>query len=295
LSDKIIKLTELSNLISSELTDIIVNDTITGYITSIIVGDNPSALSYLSGIDKRSKKLGLALNIENFNTDVSEDTLVDLINRLNKDNNCIGIIIQMPLPKSLSLQNILNTIDYRKDIDGLCYINQGRLFSGNPFIIPATAWAVDIFLANFEKNYNYDLTGKTATIIGRSNTVSKPTFHLALKRNLTVNVVHTKTVEAEKISGQSDIVIAACGVPQLIDDKWIKNGALLVDVGIHCPDGQCKLCGDVNVEKVLEKAAYVTAVPGGIGSLTNSLLFANSIKSFFMINRNKEIKFNFEM
>lgn len=294
MSDKIIKLIELSNQISSELTDMIVNDKINGYITSIIVGGDPSSLSYLSGIEKRSKKLGLALSIENFDADVAEDTIVDLIKRLNADNNCIGIIIQMPLPKSLSLNNVLNAIDYRKDIDGLSYVNQGRLFSGNPFIIPATAWAVDIFLANFEKNYNYNLSGKTVTIIGRSNTVGKPTFHLALKRNLTVNVVHTKTVDAEKVSSRSDIVIAACGVPQLIDDKWIKKGALLVDVGIHCPDGQCKLCGDVNVEKVLEKAAFVTAVPGGIGSLTNSLLFANSIKSFFMINRNKEIKFNFE-
>ncbi|HOF01599.1 MAG TPA: bifunctional 5,10-methylenetetrahydrofolate dehydrogenase/5,10-methenyltetrahydrofolate cyclohydrolase [Spirochaetota bacterium] len=294
MSDKIIKLTELSNQISSELTDIILENNIKAYITSIMVGDDPSSLSYLSGIDKRSKKLGVALNIENFDADVSEDTLVNLIDRLNKDNNCIGIIIQMPLPKQISTDKLLNAIDYRKDIDGLSYLNQGRLFSGNPFIIPATAWAVDIFLANFEKKYNFNLAGKTATIIGRSNTVGKPTFHLALKRNMTINVVHTKTVAAEKVSSQSDIVVAACGVPQLIDDKWIKKEALLIDVGIHCVDGQCKLCGDVNVEKALEKAAYITAVPGGIGSLTNSLLFANSIKSFFMINRNKEFKFNFE-
>ncbi|HOV14172.1 MAG TPA: bifunctional 5,10-methylene-tetrahydrofolate dehydrogenase/5,10-methylene-tetrahydrofolate cyclohydrolase, partial [Spirochaetota bacterium] len=186
----------------------------------------------------------------------------------------------------------------KKDLDGISYINQGMLFSGHPFLIPATAWACDITLQHIEKEYSYPLKGKNAVIIGRSLTVGKPAFHLLLQRDITPSIIHTKSVDKEMITKNADIIIATCGVPEIVTASWLKENSVVLDVGIHCIECNVnktfKLCGDVNANSALHKAMIVTAVPGGIGVVTSSLLFANALKSYYKTVNDKTIDFEFQ-
>ena len=247
---------------------------------------------------KRAENLGIDLDIIQLDKKINEKTFLTKIEKYNKNKKYSGIIIQVPIPEQIDFHEVALQIDHKKDIDCINPYNQGLLFCGKPFIIPATALAVDLSLKFISDEYSIPLKGKSAVIIGRSLTVGKPIYHLLLQRNITPTTVHTKTINTQKIASEADIVIAACGIPELITDKWIKKNAIVIDVGIHsieCDiEKKYKLCGDIDKNSVLKKASILTAVPGGIGAVTSVLIFANVVKSWYKINHNKEFYFNFE-
>ncbi len=295
----VLKLNDYSNSIKNELKVIREKIDKNLKITAIDSTGDQSYLSYLQGLKKSGEYLGINLEILNIseNDEINfKKSLISVLKKLNDDKNNYGIIVGNPLPFGISLDILACNIDYKKDIDGITYLNSGKLFSGNPFMIPATAWAVDLTLKYIEKNYSYNLSGKNAIVIGRSNIVGKPVSLLLLKRNATVTIIHTKTIKPEKISQDKDIIIACCGVRGLINQNWVKEGAIVIDVGIHCyqDDNKIKICGDVDTQSLINKAYIVTPVPNGIGSLTNTLLFANCIKSYFISEEKLEYNFEFE-
>jgi methylenetetrahydrofolate dehydrogenase (NADP+) / methenyltetrahydrofolate cyclohydrolase len=291
-----LKLNELAEIISIEIKEKSSGLKSGIKIASIIIGNDPASISYLRGMQKKALKLGMHVEIFELPENTGEHEFLEKIRILNNDNTFSGIIVQVPLPKKIDPFLLAETIDFRKDLDGINPLNQGRLFSGKPFMIPATAWAVDLTLKYIEKKYDFKLQGKNAVIIGRSLTVGKPVFHLLLQRNITPTVVHTKTVSVQEITSKADILVACCGMPEMVKDTWIRENAVIIDVGIHsieCDDKTERLCGDVKSDSVLKKASIVTAVPGGIGSLTSTLVFANALKGYFKISFKEEINFNF--
>jgi len=295
----ILKLTEYSDVIKSELKDILTRIDKKLKITAINAGEDSSYLSYLNGLKKSASLVGIELDILNIyenDKDIFKKRLLETLEKINSDKDNYGTIVGLPLPHNIDSTILSLNLDYKKDIDGISYYNAGRLFYGNPFIVPATPWAVFQTLILIEKKYGYDFSGKNCIIIGRSNSVGKPLIPLLLKKNLTVTTIHTKTKEPEKISREKDLIIACCGVKRLINNDWVKEGAIVIDVGIHCyeEDNKIKICGDVDSETILNKAYLITPVPNGIGSLTNTLLLANCIKSYFLIEKNLEYKFSFE-
>lgn len=264
----------------------------------LIAGDDPASLSYINGIKKNSEKVGIHTDIISVPYDISEEEFAEKVIEIDKDDSYSGLIIQMPLPKHINKNNISSLIDFRKDIDGVSPYNQGLLFSDRPFMVPATAKAVEIALLRLAKERNIELSGKKVLVVGRSVTVGKPVFHLLLKRNMTVTAAHTKTLNMDELALDSDIIVACCGVAELIDDNWIKPGAIVLDVGINSKfdkDGNSVICGDVNTSLAAESAEVVTAVPGGIGSLTSALLYANCLKGYYMINKKESIIFDYEV
>lgn len=297
MSGNLIKLKSLAEEISSEVKTLVKQADSHIKMVCVIVGSDPSSLSYMKGIQKRANKLGLELDILELERDINEHDFYDRIVKLNKMNEYVGIIIQMPLPPHIDKYKLSRLLDYKKDIDGITPYNQGRLFAGRPFLIPATAWAVDLALGYVSDEFDYVLQGKTAVVIGRSLTVGRPVFHLLLERNMTPTVVHTKTIDIKDEIKRHDIVVACCGVPEYVTKDIIKEDSLIIDVGIHCVDDEScdtRLCGDVKADAVLDKALGVTAVPGGIGVVTSALLFANLVKCWYKINRNEEVIFEFE-
>lgn len=295
----ILKLNEYSDIIKNELKDIINKIDKKLKITAINANEDSSYQSYLNGLRKSASLLGIELEILNIydkNKDILEKRVVNTIVDCNKDKCNYGTIVGLPLPHNINSNILSVNIEYKKDIDGITYYNAGRLFYGNPFIIPATPWAVYLTLSYMEKKYDYKFSGKNCIIIGRSNSVGKPLIPLLLKKNFTITTVHTKTESPERISQDKDVVIACCGVKKLIDKNWIKQGSIVIDVGIHCYEegNKTKICGDVDTDSILGKAYIVTPVPNGIGSLTNTLLFANCIKSYFLIEKDIEYIFEFE-
>ena len=294
--DKIIKLGFIKDKIIDELTTRISNIKDKIKLTCIIAGNDPSSMSYLSGIKKNGEKLGIDVEIVQCGTDISETDFVELLTKTN-ESSTNGILIQVPLPDQIDRFTVAKFIDFTKDVDGISPYNQGLIYYGKPFMIPATAWACDIALKDLSVQLNIPLKGKKAVVIGRSITVGKPAFHLLLKRDLTPTIVHTKTNDISEITQDADVVVASCGVAKNVKGSWVKNGAIVLDVGINCitlDNGECKICGDADADDVAEAGGYVTAVPGGIGALTSSLVFANCIKGYYKQKFNEEIVFNFE-
>lgn len=262
----------------------------------VVIGGDPASMSYINGIKKNSEKLGIKTDIISFPEEITEKELAEKILEIDHNDEYSGVILQMPLPRHIDRYTIAKLIDYRKDIDGVSPFNQGLLFNGKPFMIPATAWAVDITLMKLARERGIELAGKRAAILGRSVTVGKPVLHLLLKRDITPIITHTKTLHTEELTSECDIVVACCGVAEIVENSWIREGAMVIDVGINCKTDECKttVCGDVNAADVAENALLVTAVPGGIGSVTSALLYANCLKGYYRIHKNEEITFNFE-
>lgn len=298
MNGEIIKLKYLAEEIQAEISNKMVQIGTTIKMACVMVGDDQASLSYINGIKKNSEKLGIITDIINLPSDITELELVAQIIQLDKDDSYSGIIIQMPLPKHINKNEIASIIDFRKDIDGVSPYNQGLLFSGRSFMIPATAWAVDIALVRLARERNISLAGKKALILGRSVTVGKPAFHLLLQRDITPTIAHTKSLNVEELAQDADIIVACCGVAEMVNDTWIKPGAIILDVGINSKfnaEGKSVMCGDVHTQFTADAGAIVTAVPGGIGTLTSSLLYANCLKGYFLIHKNESIVFDFEV
>lgn len=240
----------------------------------IMVGDNSSSEVYVKNKSFACKKVGI--DFEEFFLDKSatEQELLDLIKTLNDDENVNGILLQSPVPKHIDINKAFHTILPEKDVDGFHPMNVGNLVIGEDCFISCTPYGVMKLL----EEYNIEIEGKNAVILGRSNIVGKPMVQCLLAKNATITVCHSKTKEIENIIKNADIVISAIGKPHFVTSKMIKPGAVVVDVGINrLEDGT--IVGDVEYESVSQKASYITPVPGGVGPMTIAMLLQNVVKA----------------
>ena len=249
-------------------------------LAAVLVGNNPASEIYVKNKTKKFESLGLKTDVFRLEEKVSEDELLSLINRLNNDADFHGILVQLPLPKHIDSEKVLNAIIPTKDVDGFHPENAGLLSIGKPRFIPCTPKGIMFIL----KHFNIDLNGKHVVIIGRSNIVGRPISILAsLKElgNATVTLCHSGTKDLKYFSKQADILVAALGSPQFVDSSYIKEGACLVDVGINRieVDGKSKIVGDVNQDSVTGIASSLTPVPKGIGPMTIAMLVENTVLS----------------
>ena len=243
-------------------------------LTVILIGEFAPSQIYVRNKEKNSKEVGIKSNIIKYPSDVSEKEVLNKIEELNKDKNISGILVQLPLPEQINKEKIINAINPLKDVDGFNPVNVGNLASGYKAIVPCTPLGCLLLIKKVEKN----LTGKHAVIIGRSNLNGKPMAQLLLKENCTVTVVHSKTKNLQNECLKADILVAAVGVPNLVKKDWVKNDAIVIDVGINKVDN--KIIGDVNFDEIKDKVKAITPVPGGVGPMTIACLLSNTLKCF---------------
>jgi len=237
----------------------------------VVVGDNPASAVYVRNKQKAAQKVGIDCRVLKFTDAITQGELEKVIEKLNLDIEVNGIIIQQPIPKHLNVSKLLNLLSPNKDVDGFSPFNLGLLMSGSSQgIYAATPKGIMYLLQETGVN----LAGKQAVVIGRSNIVGKPMALMLLNADCTVTIAHSKTKNLAEIVWGADIVVAACGVPNLVKADWVKEGAIVIDVGINSVDG--KLCGDVDFENVKNKASYITPVPGGVGPMTVAMLLQNT-------------------
>ena len=235
----------------------------------IIVGNNPASQIYVNNKAKACGDVGIKSVIYAFEENASQKEVIDKIKELNEDEKVNGILVQLPLPKHINEDAVINTIDSNKDVDGLTNINQGKLFKDKETIESATPKGIITLL----KTNNIDIAGKNAVVIGRSILVGKPVSMLLLKENATVTMCHSKTQNLKEITRRADILIAAVGKPKFVTEDMVKKDAVVVDVGINRVQG--KVVGDVDFENVSKIASYVSPVPRGVGPMTIASLLEN--------------------
>ena len=264
----------IKSKISSEVEKIRSDLKITPSITTIIIGAEKSSELYLRLRDKACNEVGIISNHLEFKKNVSEDEVLKNINKLNNDISVHGILIQLPLPDHISQTKLINAIDPNKDVEGLNPYNIGKTLNGDETIVPITPLSVLTILEHEKINFK----GKSVVIINHSNHVGKPLAALMLNRNATVTVCHVFTKELKDYTTRADILISATGVPKLINSDFVKNGSIVIDVGIiNTKEG---ICGDVDFESVKTKADKITPVPGGVGPVTVACSLKNIIKTF---------------
>ena len=244
-------------------------------------GDSASEV-YARSKQKAALEIGLyPLILPLVECDALEEQLLAVIENLNNDNNVHGIIVELPLPKYINEKKILNAIDPKKDVDCVTTLNIGKMVIGEDGFVPCTAKSVVELL----KRSNIEISGKHCVIVGRSNIVGKPLSLLMLRENATVTVCHSKTKDLKEICKNADILVSAIGKAKFITDEFVKNGAIVVDVGINV-DENGKLCGDVDFESVKDKVSKITPVPGGVGPMTVAMLLKNTVENLENSMRN---------
>lgn len=242
------------------------------------IGEDAASSIYIGQKEKMCNYLGINFKHYNLEDNVKEDDVIDLINKLNNDKTT-GILLQLPIPKHLNEQRILNTIDYKKDVDGLTNANVANLVLNGNGLVPCTPKGVMTIL----KQYNIDLNSKKVVIIGRSNLVGKPLFNLMLNENATVTLCHSKTKNLKEHTLNADIVVAAVGKPKFVTEDMISDGTVVIDVGISRVNG--KVVGDVDYENVKNKVSFITPVPGGVGPMTIASLAENVYEAYLLQNK----------
>ena len=247
---------------------------ITPKLAVIMVGNNKASEIYVRNKSKACDEIGIEFEEYIKDNNISQKELINLIDTLNNRKDIHGILLQSPIPENLNIRQAFNEIDYRKDVDGFNPINVGKLSIGEDCFISCTPYGVIKML----EEYNIDLEGKRAVIIGRSNIVGKPLLQCLLNKNATVTVCHSKTKNIREITNEADILIAALGKPKFVTEDMVKENAVVIDVGINRSE-EGKLVGDVDFENVSKKAAYITPVPGGVGPMTIAMLMNNVVKS----------------
>ena len=243
-------------------------------LTVILIGDFAPSQIYVRNKEKNSKEVGINSSIIKYSKDVTEEEVLKKIKELNSNKDVSGILVQLPLPDQISKEKIINSIDPSKDVDGFNPVNIGNLASGYHAIVPCTPLGCLLLLKKIEKN----LSGKHAVIIGRSNLNGKPMAQLLLKENCTVVITHSKTKNLKEECSKADILIAAVGVANLVKKDWVKDGSIIIDVGIN-KQGD-KIVGDVSFEEVKDKVKAITPVPGGVGPMTIACLLKNTLDCF---------------
>jgi methylenetetrahydrofolate dehydrogenase (NADP+) / methenyltetrahydrofolate cyclohydrolase len=242
-------------------------------LATVLVGEDPASAVYVRNKNKICQEIGFQSFGQNLPADTSEAELLKLIHDLNENDQVNGILVQLPLPEHIDSEKILLAIDPNKDVDGFHPINVGKLAIGNALLTPCTPTGI-ISLLDY---YGIEISGKHAVVLGRSNIVGKPVANLLLQRHATVTICHSRTTDLEQVTGQADILIAAVGRPHFVTAAMVKEGAVVIDVGINRVDG--KLTGDVDFGPVSEKAGFITPVPGGVGPMTIALLMENTLKA----------------
>jgi methylenetetrahydrofolate dehydrogenase (NADP+) / methenyltetrahydrofolate cyclohydrolase len=245
---------------------------ITPHFCVINIGDDPASKIYVRTKKRRAEKMGIIQDIYQMSADTKQEEAIALIDKLNADPAINGLMVQLPAPKQIDTDALLERIDPNKDVDGLTPANIGHLWMGNHFVEPATAEGIIALL----KHYEIPLEGKNVVIIGRSNIVGKPLAALMLEQNATVTIAHSRTKNLGEITKKADVLVSATGQAFLVKADMVKDGAVVVDVGMNHVDG--KLVGDVDFDNVKEKASYITPVPGGVGPLTVQFLMEAVVK-----------------
>ena len=236
----------------------------------VIVGDDAASHVYVKNKIKACESVKIESFHHHLSGDISQEELISIVQKLNNDDLVDGILVQLPLPKHISTEKVVNAIRPEKDADGLTIVNMGRLFSGHPLISPCTPSGVIEIL----KHYDINISGKNCVVVGRSQIVGKPMAQLLLMEDATVTVAHSKTVDLRALTLTADIVVVAAGKPRLLGGEDFKKGAVVIDVGIHrLFEG---LCGDVRFEELNAQAA-ATPVPGGVGPMTIAMLLMNTV------------------
>lgn len=240
----------------------------------IQVGNDPASSVYVGNKKKACAYIGINSLSYELPEETSEEELLDLIKKLNIDANVNGILVQLPLPKHINEEKVIQTIAPEKDVDGFHVQNVGALCVGSKGYVSCTPLGVIQLL----KRSGIEITGKHCVVLGRSNIVGKPMSLLLLKENGTVTVCHSKTENIKEITKQADLLVVAVGKPKFVDESYVKDGAVVIDVGIH-RDENNKLCGDVDFEKVAPHTSAITPVPGGVGPMTIAMLMHNCVSS----------------
>ena len=243
-------------------------------LTVILIGNYTPSQIYVKNKEKNSKEVGMNSDVIKYSDDVSEKEILNKIKELNNDQNVSGILVQLPLPKQIDKEKIINSIHPSKDVDGFNPVNVGNLSSGYKGLVPCTPMGCLMLIKKVEKN----LSGKHAVIIGRSNLNGKPMAQLLLKENCTVTIVHSKTKNLQQECLKADILVAAVGVPNLVKKDWVKKDAIVIDVGINKLND--KIVGDVEFDQVKDIAKAITPVPGGVGPMTIACLLKNTLECF---------------
>ena len=252
-------------------------------IAVIMVGDDKASQIYVKNKSKACQEIGIKFEEYFLGNDIKQEELIELIQKLNLDKSINGILLQSPIPKSLDINEAFRIILPEKDVDGFNPINVGKLCLNQETFVSCTPYGI---MKMFEE-YDIDLTGKNVTILGRSNIVGKPLIQCCLNKNATVTVCHSKTKDLKEHTKNADIVISAIGKAKFVTADMIKDGAVVIDVGIN-RDESGKIVGDVDFEKVSSKASYITPVPGGVGPMTIAMLMNNVIKATKLQNRRSE-------
>ncbi len=240
----------------------------------VLVGDNPASLSYVKSKEKACGRVGIDGFTLKLDKKITEESLLKVISELNNDDTVDGFIVQLPLPKHIDENTILNAVDYKKDVDGLSLLNAGKVMNRQKGFVPATPQGVMMLL----DHYNINLRGVNAVVVGRSNIVGAPMAKLLLNADATVTLCHRHTKDLSHFTKQADLIVSATGVVNIITKEMVKEGVIIVDVGINRVNG--KIVGDVDFENVKEKASYITPVPGGVGPMTISALIHNTMDAF---------------
>ena len=243
----------------------------------ILVGDDPASTIYVNNKAKRAKELGITSIIYKYDTTITTDALIDCINNLNTDPKINGILIQLPLPKHINTQRVIDTVNYEKDVDGFSSYNVGLLNSWQESLEPCTPQGVLILL---KKYVEHDLTGKKVVVLGRSRIVGRPMVSMLIREGCSVISLNSYSKNTEEMCCDADIIISAVGSPTMIKKHWVAPGACVIDVGIVRVDG--KLFGDVDFHTVKETAGFITPVPGGVGPMTVACLMQNTVKAAYI-------------
>ena len=237
----------------------------------ILVGEDPASKIYINMKMISGGEVGIQTELHKFPENFKEEELIKLVQKLNKNKEIHGILVQLPLPKHINENRVIDTIFPEKDVDGLTSINMSRLLNNEEFLVPCTPKGVIKMLEYHE----IDLVGKNAVVVGRSRIVGKPMKLMLLNRNATVTICHSKTKDLKEHTKKADILVVAVGKPKLITKNMVKEGVVVVDVGINRVEG--KVCGDVDFENVKDVASYITPVPGGVGPITVTMVLKNTL------------------
>ena len=241
----------------------------------VLVGENSASKVYVRNKIEKTKEVGFSSIEHRLDETVSEDDLLNLVDKLNQDEKVQGILVQLPLPKHINSEKVLDKIIPVKDVDGFHAENVGKLWSGLHSLVPCTPLGCSILL----KKLNSDLSGKNAVIIGRSNIVGKPMAALLLNMNATVTITHSRTKNIKELVQAADILVAAVGIPEMVKGDWIKKDAIVIDVGINRieKNGKNVLVGDVDYDECYNNSSKITPVPGGVGPMTIACLLLNTL------------------
>lgn len=277
--EKVIYGSEIAKSIKEQLKDKVTSLVSEGkrlpHLVVIFIGSDVGSTSYVAGKEKACEAVGMKNTTLHYD-DISEKKLLQKIDELNKDDCVDGILVQLPLPKHIDANKVLFSIDPNKDVDGFHPFNMGKMLMQEETFLPCTPKGIMRILEVM--GYD-DLSGLNAVVIGRSNIVGKPVAQLLMNKNATVSVVHSKTKHIEQICADKDIVIAAVGKANFVQSHWLKEGAVVIDVGVN-RNAENKLCGDVDFEACLDKVKHITPVPKGVGPMTIAMLLENTFDSY---------------